>query len=84
MRHASAPFKATPKQLPRDAWQIRVHDQDPASMSGETDVQRRAMLTDHDAEYDRHQTRGIPRTGAARRQGLLYGGECGPQMMVQD
>jgi hypothetical protein len=84
MRHASAPCKATHKQLPRDAWQIRVHDQDPAYMSWETDVKIRARRTDNDTEYDRNKTRGIPRAVAARLHGLRYGGECGQKRMVQD
>jgi DNA invertase Pin-like site-specific DNA recombinase len=71
MRPAPAPCTATPPPLPRDAWQRRVHDTDPASMSWETDVQVRARLTDPDAAYDRHKTRGLPRAGAARLPGLL-------------
>jgi DNA invertase Pin-like site-specific DNA recombinase len=82
MRHASAPFQATQTPLPLDAWQIRVHDTDPASMSWETYVQIRAMRTDHDVEDDRTTTRGSPRAGAALLHGRLYGGACGPKMMV--
>jgi hypothetical protein len=68
MRHASAPCKATHKQLPRDAWQLRVHDQDPAYMSWETSVKIRARRTDNDAEYDRHQRAASP---ARARRGCM-------------
>jgi DNA invertase Pin-like site-specific DNA recombinase len=84
MRHAAAPCKATPTQLPLDAGTIRVTDKDPASMSWETYVQIRAMRTDNDAEDARNKTRGIPRAGAALLHGLLDGGEGGHQRMVQD
>lgn len=83
IRHASAPFKATQKQLPLEAWKIRVNDKYPAYISWETYVKIRAMLTDNYAEYDRNKTRGIPRAGAALLHGLLYCGECGHKMMVQ-
>jgi DNA invertase Pin-like site-specific DNA recombinase len=83
MRHAPTPFKATQKQLPLEAWTIRVNDKYPAYISWETYVKIRAMLTDNYAEYDRNKTRGIPRAGAALLHGLLYCGECGHKMMVQ-
>ena len=83
MRHASAPFKATHKYLPLEAWKIRVNDKYPASISWETYVKIRALLTDTYAEYDRNKPRGSPRAGAALLHGLLYCGECGPKLIVQ-
>ena len=41
------------------------------------------MLKDNHAEYDRNQTRGIPRPGKALLHGLVYCGECGHKMVVQ-
>jgi len=42
------------------------------------------MRNENYAEDDRHKTRGVPRAGAALRQGLRSGGEGGPTMLVQD
>lgn len=47
-------------------------------------MQIRAMRKANDAAYDRNKTRGVPRAGAALLHGLLYGGECGHKMRVQD
>jgi hypothetical protein len=41
------------------------------------------MLRDNYAEYDRNQTRGVPRDGAALLQGITYCGRCGHKMGVQ-
>jgi hypothetical protein len=41
------------------------------------------MLQDNYAEYDRNQTRGIPRPGAALLHGMVYCGECGHKLVVQ-
>jgi hypothetical protein len=84
VRPASAPGQAAQKQLPRDEWKIRVNDQYPADIPWETYVKIRARPKDHDAEDDRHKTRGVPRAGAALLHGLLDGGECGQKMLVQD
>jgi DNA invertase Pin-like site-specific DNA recombinase len=83
VRHTSAPGKATQKQLPLEAWKIRVNDKYPAYIPWETYVKIRAMLKDNYAEYDRNKTRGVPRAGAALLHGLLYCGACGHKMMVQ-
>lgn len=82
VRKASSPHAASHKRLPLHAWNIRVHATYPASMRWETCEQIPAMLQDHDAEYDRHNTRGIPRPGAARWHGIVYWGACGHTMLV--
>ena len=41
------------------------------------------MLKDDHAEYERNQTRGVPRSGKALLAGLLYCGECSHKMMVR-
>jgi hypothetical protein len=83
-RQASSPQDASQKRLPIHAWNIRIADTYPASMSGETFEQIQAMLHDNDAESDRHKTRGIPRPGAALLPGLVYCGACGHTRLVQD
>jgi hypothetical protein len=91
VRHASAPCKATQKQLPLQEWKILVlqewkilvHDKYPAYIPWETYVKIRTMLQDNYAEYDWNKTRGIPRAGAALLHGLLYCGACGHKMMGQ-
>jgi hypothetical protein len=42
-----------------------------------------ARRKDHHAEYDRNNTRGIPRPGKALWHGLVYCGACGHKMVVQ-
>lgn len=75
--------KITTKRLPMDQWRIRVNDRYPTYIGWETFEQIQAMLKDNYAEYDRNQSRGIPRPGAALLQGLLYCGECGHKLVVQ-
>jgi hypothetical protein len=83
VRRASDPSKTIQKPLPVEQWKSRVNDKYPAYVSGDTFLKIGHMLNDHDTEYDRHKTRGVPRAGAARLHGLLYCGECGHKMMVQ-
>jgi DNA invertase Pin-like site-specific DNA recombinase len=75
--------RSTQRPLPLEAWRIRVNDQYPAYISWETYEQIQARLQQNYAEYDRNQTRGIPRPGAALLQGLVYCGECGHKLVVQ-
>ena len=82
-RHAAAPIQARPQQLPREAWTLRGNDTSPAAIPWETAVRIRTRLQDHDAAYDRHKTRGVPRAGAALLHGLRSGGACGQQSMGQ-
>jgi len=60
-----------------------VSDVYPAYITWETFERIQAMLHDTYAEYERTQTRGIPRAGAALLQGMLYCGECGHKLAVQ-
>ena len=66
-----------------DQWKIRVNDVYPAYITWETFERIQAMLHDNYAEYERTQTRGIPRPGAALLQGMVYCGECGHKLAVQ-
>src|SRR5712691_940122 len=58
-------------RLPMEEWKIRVNGVYPAYVPWETFERIQAMLMDNYAEYDRNQTRGIPRPGAALLQGLV-------------
>jgi hypothetical protein len=75
--------RAAQKRVPQEQWRIVVKDKYPAYISWETFAKIQAMLRDNHAEYDRNQTRGIPREGAALLHGLVYCGECGHKMVVQ-
>jgi DNA invertase Pin-like site-specific DNA recombinase len=70
-------------RLPMEQWKILVKDVYPAYVSWETFEQIQALLRDNYAEYDRNQTRGVPRPGAALLHGILYCGECGHKLVVQ-
>ncbi|MDX9955824.1 MAG: recombinase family protein [Anaerolineae bacterium] len=75
--------QVTQKRLPMAEWRICVKNKYPAYISWETFKRIQAMLEDNYAEYDRNKSRGVPRTGAALLQGLVYCGECGHKMVVE-
>jgi hypothetical protein len=77
------PTDKTCKRLPLDEWKIRINDIYPAYVPWETFERVQAMLRDNHADYVRHQSRGIPRTGAALLHGITYCGECGHKLLVQ-
>ena len=83
VRKGSSPLATSQKRLPLEEWKIRVHGKYPAYISWQTFEQIQAMLKDNYAEYDRNQTRGTPRPGAALLHGIVYCGECGHKMVVQ-
>lgn len=75
--------KATTRPLPMEQWKIIVQDKYPAYINWETFERIQAMLRDNYAEYDRNQSRGVPRPGAVLLHGIVYCGECGHKMVVQ-
>ncbi len=75
--------KTTVQRLPPEQWRICVRDKYPAYINWATFEKIQAMLKDNYAEYDRNQTRGVPRPGSALLHGLVYCGECGHKMVVQ-
>lgn len=75
--------RAKQVHLPMEQWKICVKEIYPAYVTWETFEQIQAMLRDNYAEYDRNQTRGVPRPGAALLHGILYCGECGHKLVVQ-
>jgi hypothetical protein len=64
-------------------WKIVVKDRYPAYVGWEDFERIQAMLRDNHAEYARHQTRGVPREGAALLQGSIWCGRCGHKMTVE-
>ena len=73
----------TQHRLPMEQWRICVKDKYPAYINWETSEQIQLRLQDNYAEYDRKQSRGIPRPGIALLHGLVYCGECGHKLLVQ-
>jgi DNA invertase Pin-like site-specific DNA recombinase len=74
---------ASTKPLPMEQWKIIVKDKYPAYINWETFERIQSMLRDNYAEYDRNQSRGVPRPGAVLLHGIIYCGECGHKMVVQ-
>jgi len=75
--------KSLQKPIPREQWKVCLRDRYPAYISWETHERIGAMLCDNYAEYDRNQTRGVPRPGKALLHGIVFCGECGHKMLVQ-
>src|SRR5262245_20759103 len=66
-----------------EQWRKRVPDKYPAYNSWATFEQVQTMLRDNHIEYDRNNTRWVPRPGKALLHGLVYCGACGHKMVVQ-
>ncbi|MCC6262116.1 MAG: recombinase family protein [Bryobacterales bacterium] len=79
----AAPHKRRKRPLEINEWKVLLQDRYPAYISWNTFLKIQAMLRDNHAEYDRKQSRGIPRQGPALLQGIVYCGQCGHQMTVQ-
>jgi DNA invertase Pin-like site-specific DNA recombinase len=80
---ASAPHQRVQKPLPMDQWKVCHRDKYPAYIDWATFEKIQGMVRDNHSEYDRNQTRGVPRPGKALLHGLVYCGECGHKMVVQ-
>src|SRR5436190_3692637 len=83
LRRAATPARPSITRLPQEQWRICIPDVYPPYISWETYTQIQTMLKDNHAEYDRNNTRGLPRPGKALLHGLVYCGECGHKMVVQ-
>jgi hypothetical protein len=71
------------RRLPADQWKVCVRDKYPAYIDWDCFEKIQAMIRDNHSEYDRHQTRGVPRGGKVLLHGIVYCGECGHKMVVQ-
>jgi DNA invertase Pin-like site-specific DNA recombinase len=80
---ANAPHQRVQKPLPMDQWKVCHHDKYPAYIAWATFETIQGMVRDNHSEYDRNQTRGVPRPGKALLHGIVYCGECGHKMVVQ-
>ena len=69
--------------LPREQWDIVVHDRYPAYLNWPTFEKIQDMLQDNHANYEQQQARGVPRAGQALLHGLVYCGVCGHRLVVQ-
>jgi DNA invertase Pin-like site-specific DNA recombinase len=74
---------AAQKPLPVDQWRVLIRDRYPAYTDWDTFQRIEAMIRDNHTEYQRNQTRGLPRRGQALLHGVTYCGECGHKMVVQ-
>jgi len=84
-RAASKPGSArqsVQQRLPMDQWKICIRDKYPAYIDWDTYERILAMIRDNHSDYDRNQSRGVPRAGKALLHGLVYCGECGHKMVV--
>jgi DNA invertase Pin-like site-specific DNA recombinase len=85
-RSASKPGSArrsVPQRLPMEQWKICIRDKYPAYIDWATYERILAMIRDNHSDYDRKQTRGVPRAGKALLHGIVYCGECGHKMVVR-
>ena len=80
---ASAPHQRVQRPLPMDQWKVCLRDKYPAYIGWDTFERIQAMVHDHYSEYDRNQSRGVPRPGKAVLHGIVSCGECGHKMVVQ-
>jgi DNA invertase Pin-like site-specific DNA recombinase len=78
-----APHLRTQKALPIEEWKICIRDKYPAYIDWPTFETIQGMISDNHSEYDRNQTRGVPRPGKALLHGIVCCGECGHKMVVQ-
>jgi DNA invertase Pin-like site-specific DNA recombinase len=78
-----APQQHVQKPLPMDQWKVCLRDKYPAYIGWDTFERIQAMVRDNYSEYDRNQSRGVPRPGKALLHGIVYCGECGHKMVVQ-
>jgi DNA invertase Pin-like site-specific DNA recombinase len=82
--HATYPNgKLITAHCPMAEWKIVVHGKYPAYIDWRDFERIQAMLRDNRAEYERNQTRGTPRDGAALLQGIAWCGRCGHKMGVE-
>jgi DNA invertase Pin-like site-specific DNA recombinase len=80
-RYANGKLMTT--RRPMTEWKIVVKDRYPAYLDWQRYVRIQTMLSDNHAEYQRNQTRGVPRDGAAVLQGIAWCGQCGHKMSVE-
>ncbi|WP_229188239.1 recombinase family protein [Bradyrhizobium oropedii] len=82
-RTSYASGKLKTARCPMAEWKVVVKDRYPAYIDWDGFERIQAMLRDNHAEYQRNQTRGVPREGAAILQGITWCGRCGHKMSIQ-
>jgi DNA invertase Pin-like site-specific DNA recombinase len=75
--------KKEQRKLPIEKWKYVVKDKFPSYITWDNFEIIQGMLKDNYAEYDRNQSRGIPRPGKALLHGIIHCGACGHKMVVQ-
>jgi hypothetical protein len=83
-RHATyASGKLMTSRRPMSEWKVVLKDRYPAYIDWDSFERIQTMLSDNHAEYQKNQTRGSPRNGAAVLQGIVWCGQCGRKMLVE-
>jgi DNA invertase Pin-like site-specific DNA recombinase len=80
---ADDPAECVQKPLPMAEWKVCLRDKDPADIGWDTLERIQGMIRHNHSEYDRNQSRGVPRPGKALLHGIVSCGECGHKMVVQ-
>ncbi len=80
---ASTPHQRVQKPLPMSEWKVCLRDKYPAYIGWDSFERIQAMIRDNYSEYDRTQSRGVPRLGTALLHGIVYCAECGHKMVVE-
>jgi DNA invertase Pin-like site-specific DNA recombinase len=80
---SAAPHERVQKPLPISEWKVCHKDKYPPYIDWDTFVRIQDMIRDNHSEYDRNQSRGVPRPGKALLHGIVYCGACGHKMVVQ-
>src|SRR5262249_46048484 len=80
---AGTPHQCVQKPLPMDQWKVCLQDKYPAYIGWDSFERIQAMVHDNYSEYDRNQSRGVPRPGPALLHGIVYCAECGHKMVVE-
>src|SRR5262245_43546020 len=78
---ASAPHQRVQKPLPMAEWKVCHRDQYPAYIGWDSFERIQAMIRDNSSEYDRTQSRGVPRLGTALLHGIISCAECGHKLV---
>jgi len=79
----AASHKRYKQRIDQDQWKVLIQDRYPAYITWKDFMSIQKTLEDNMTKYNRLNSSGVPREGAALLQGIVYCGKCGHQMTVQ-